>query len=262
MLLHSLMDKCSWRHCGWTLTLQTSTHSQGPQSGVGLWVLLALYLDTHMPTFTCPVHFWCSCSRTTFGKVWGFVFHTLRGGPDPIFMLPSFAGLWLSRPQLSWVLRHPTPPPQPPLPAHTHTLVLYFRTQCSSRTSWAGGWGGRGEGMVPWPRDPWQARLSTQLSVCGGNKWTEWMGGAISGYQLHLCGCSSWPCRRLCSFLMTHPPPQVGPPCWLSIPRSASPLLLPGTLGLSFLSPRETGFGTQIYSHAKHIQFYLIIELI
>lgn len=60
-------------------------------------------------------------------------------------------------------------------------LVLYFRTQCSSRTSWAGG-GGEGDGsLATWPMTH-TSQHSAHVCICGRNKWTEWTGGAISGY--------------------------------------------------------------------------------
>lgn len=45
-------------------------------------------------------------------------------------------------------------------------------------------------------------------------------------------------------------------PCLPSKPRSVSPPLLPGKLEFTFLSLRDTVFGTQINSHMKHTFFF------
>lgn len=174
MLLLFLMDKCSCRHCGCTHTLQTSIRSQDLQSGA---VSECCCLCTWTPI--CPP----SPARSTSGAFpWEPPLGKFRvcipyseRGPDPIFMLLSVAGLWLSRPQCS----SPHIPTTP-----SHMLVFYFRTQCSSR---GGGGGGVEGGWWVLGHMTHNKHISACVCVCGGNKWTEWTGGTISGHQLHSC---------------------------------------------------------------------------
>lgn len=88
------------------------------------------------------------------------------------------------------------------------------------------------------------------LSVCLWGEYVDWM--HRRGHLWMQAISLSWGHTRFLRAML---------PCSPSNPRSASAPLLPGKLEFTFLSLRDTVFGTRINSPMKHIHFSLLIEL-